>query len=876
MAEILQKAASPHTERVKIQGPSVSSQAKIFPDSKSTYEPFLPRVCGVNNASVLPTSMPNQIALSSEQQHAQNKMQSGQLDHVLEQMDRLRAIMREKEIDLLKSKHENMILKQIERRQQKEIEQLDIQSHDAPKIIRGLREEITGLKSKLRTYYTQINSEIRRTRTCNEECLKLRDTVSRLQHLTDSQSLLEREELTKRVSEANEKLAIKDALLSEMSRKNDLVEKLLTNENRALRGKIHNLTAENLFLKDKIQKSADTIQAFPETAILHFILKDRDKEIASLSIYRYNAVHKKVDQIICKKCEQREKEESESKRRQLLFGDLVFLLCYCYTGHLWYYGKLDKIPMLPPPNVSIINGNSVEATIMAPFSNPKTQVEYEKLTLKVTSDPIHSSVIKEYNIPIKKFAENSINLPDKNNFIHTLVINGLTSGKYYQFLLVASCEGIDGNLSIPVSVLVDQLPAIPPKPYVAHSIIPPIIQLFIEPAPLTKNNASIPSSFQIYHSNDPTMTELFLIGEIPFEAGKKMTFVYNNVRIGTTHYFKVAAVNSMGVGELSEISDVVIMDIVPNRPSKPHISKLDSKSARLITSCDPHGGTDIDNWKIFVRKIGDKEDTANNKYSEVAVKASGKAYYTLDYVIDKLFPGETYVFQVTAVNIVGDSDISEESEPVNLDMLVPVPDQPKIHVLSPTSVKFFFHSNAKKKYGNRPKLTGYRILGYHDFCTRTEISTICGIKEKYFVLDGLDYGVSYNFALKFIGENAGEGNSSELTFVPLAAGIPLPPSPNDNDRRNSLETFLRDDPESPNPGQLKKSKSKSLSLTQRSQNMHDGNPAFLDPESGDIVLPTDQSAAEKIINGKKLTAMKSTSNVKQHSKAPAQISKTKK
>ncbi|ORY51994.1 hypothetical protein BCR33DRAFT_712201 [Rhizoclosmatium globosum] len=823
MTEIQRDAVTPAVaERAKIYGP---------PPPKTPHEPklpgndaFLPRVAQGNAVTTFQTGVPGAETLT--------KQQLSQVNLVLEQMDRLRAMMREKEIDMLKLRHENMILKQIERRQQKEIEHLDVQSHDAPKIIRGLREEIVGLKGKIKSYYAQLNAEGRRVRGLNDECLKLRDTVTRLETLTACNELEDRESLTRKVTEATEKLKYQENQLAEAHRKSEMVEKLLNNENRQLRGKIHNLTAENSFLKDKIQKSMDHLQ-------------DKDKEIASLSIYRYNAVHKKVDQVVCKKCEVREKEECELRRKQSI---------------------LDKIPTVPSPIVSVIDGSSVQVVVAAPYSNPDTNIEYEKLTLKVASDPNHSTIIREYSIPVKK-ASDAANEEDKHNFKSEVTIQGLVSGQYYHFLLVASKEGIDGHISVPVSLLVDEVPQSPPKPAVAHSILPPIIQLFIEPFS-TGQKASAPTSYQVYHSNDPQMTDSFLIGEVTVEADKNLKFTYNNPRIGIMHYFKVAAVNTMGVGKFSEISDPILMDCPPNQPSKPHITKLDNQSIHITTSSEPNGGTELEGWKImYYKTTPPPEGETSSPITTVFVKSTG-LHHSLDHVIEGLEPGAPYIFKVLATSQGGESDPSENSDEVNLDHMMPIPDPPVVEITSGTSVTFKFPEDPNSKYGDRPKLTGYKILGYHDMSSKTAVNVSCSIEELNFVLDGLDRGASYNFALALIGEEAGEGTPSELVFVPLAAGIALPPSPEvvDTELKSSTSEILRDDPDAPNPGQLKKSKSRSLSLTQRSQNMHDGNPAYHDPEEGggSLLVPSDaQPTIDAIKAGNKKMAAKSSSNLKQ-------------
>ncbi|TPX77941.1 hypothetical protein CcCBS67573_g00804 [Chytriomyces confervae] len=774
--------STPAAERAKIYGHApVESKAHgtTGPDSKADAalthklptDPFLPRVA--------------QTAFHMA--HAVEAAATGKHAFIIDQMDRLRAMMHEKDIEILKVRHENMILKQVERRQQKDIEALDNQSHDAPKIIRGLREEISGLKSKVKSYYNQLSSEERRLRTVNDECLKLRDHVSRLEKLASSNQLLERETLSRKLTEALEAVAAYQGTFAEMSRKSDMIEKLLTNENKQLRGKIHNLNAENVFLKDKIRKSTDLGQ-------------EKDKEIASLSIYRYNAVHKKPEVAACKKCEKRLKEETDFKRKQLI---------------------LEKIPVIAGPTVSVKDGNTVQVAIKAPYLNTDASIEYDKLILKVTTDPTFSTICREYDIQVKKDANSD---PENSNFSAELTVEGLTSGQYYHFLVIAAKEGIFGTPSEAISVLVDELPDAPLKPMVVHSIIPPVIQLFIED-PVATSKASPATTYQIYHSNESTMLESFLIGEVAVVPGARLSFTYNAPRIGTQHFFKIAAINSMGTSAFSEVSDAVLMDCPPNRPHKPHITKLDSKSIHISTSCDSNGGTDIESWRIVYTKT----EPTNSERTPVPITLIAKAtgtHMSLDHVIDGLQPGENYVFTVFAVSPGGESEASDHSDEVNLDMMIPTPDPPEIELISATCVHFVFPKNASAKYGERPKILGYSIRGSSNSGQNADLSVTCAVGEPI-DLSSVP-GASYKFSMALCGENSEEGEFSEASCVHLAAAIPLPPSPDVKSDPSSCGS-VRDDPDAPAPAQLKKHKSRSLSLVQRSQNMHDGNPAYHDP-----------------------------------------------
>ncbi|KAJ3113633.1 hypothetical protein HDU96_003127 [Phlyctochytrium bullatum] len=172
------------------------------------------------------------------------------LENLMDQMDRMRSVMKEKEVDLLKIKHENVVLKQIERRQQKEIQMLDTQNQDAPKVIKGLRDEVAGLKQKIKGYFSQLNADARQIRALTEECRKLKDHGQRLESLVESKQLLEREELSRQILEVSRKLMDQEKIAAAI-RRGEMIEKNVTTENRQLRGKIHNYEKENAFLKEK-------------------------------------------------------------------------------------------------------------------------------------------------------------------------------------------------------------------------------------------------------------------------------------------------------------------------------------------------------------------------------------------------------------------------------------------------------------------------------------------------------------------------------------------------------------------------------------------------------------------------------------------------
>ncbi|KAJ3310702.1 Myomesin-2 [Blyttiomyces sp. JEL0837] len=367
------------------------------------------------------------------------------------------------------------------------------------------------------------------------------------------------------------------------------------------------------------------------------------------------------------------------------------------------------------------------------------------------------------------------------------------------------------------------------------------------------------------------MTESFFIGEIVTTQiaaenfGKAQSFTYSNPQVGEPHYFKVAAVNAMGVSEFSDVSDQVLIDFPPKKPSKPVIKKLTSSTIHLQSISEPSGGSEIECWKIRYEReenshqIGDPAVANPLATTTIFTESSTNHPNVLDFVVDNLEPGSTYRFWLIAINACGESEESDRSDEVNLDEMVPVADPPKIEVTSTTSVivKFPYISEC---FSGRPKLVGYKILVFTEEEQNVPIKVVDkSSDEKFCEIDGLEKGVSYYFAIMLVGENSEEGTVSPRVWVPLAAALPLPPSPEITSTKGRTESVtepptgnaanggngdLEETGELP-PRMLSKSLSRSLTLSQRVQNMHEGNPAYHDPEIqlGSMALTNEDGTA---------------------------------
>lgn len=138
-----------------------------------------------------------------------NQLQS---EAVTANLDRLRMLVREKEIEVTKLKAESSTLRKRERKYQKDIEHLEQTNREAPKLIQRLREDLTISKvtifnkNKLKTYYVQIGEDSRVIRQIHDERNKLREQNQKLEELVIAKDLAERNDLQLQLEQSNRNL----------------------------------------------------------------------------------------------------------------------------------------------------------------------------------------------------------------------------------------------------------------------------------------------------------------------------------------------------------------------------------------------------------------------------------------------------------------------------------------------------------------------------------------------------------------------------------------------------------------------------------------------------------------------------------------------
>lgn len=381
------------------------------------------------------------------------------------------------------------------------------------------------------------------------------------------------------------------------------MEKNFNSENKHLRGKIHSLEQEAILYKERALKLARDV-------------KEKDKEVASLSIYRYNAIHRKGEQVNCKICAKREKDEVEKKKREEILARLPVIQMPNVEIDEARSIKIDLvvpvatyIPTLTPSATNgssnrtvashIIRKKSVESGWMLKSAdallkktpdvlNIATSISnigpaYSHIILRCSPDPTFTNheLIHEARFEASLFLSkqgkvaDGKDLTDPDQYFppgetvqHSYTFKGMKPNVFYYIKVFAQSGEISGPES-EQSLLCDLVPSVP-------AVTPTCQQLQNERSIKIKMDKIIQSpegesrvnKYQIYHSLSADMKEKYLVGEIPipdedeFNATPNFVeFLYKGAEILVDHFFSYSGVNKCGEGQVSESSVAVRVGI---------------------------------------------------------------------------------------------------------------------------------------------------------------------------------------------------------------------------------------------------------------------------------------------------------------------------
>jgi regulator of replication initiation timing len=91
---------------------------------------------------------------------------------------------------------------------------LEVQASEAPRIIKGLRQEVSHLKSKIKMYFAQIGEDTRTIRSLDEERHRMKLHAEKLELLVADKNLADRDTLNTQLTESQHKVSNLELSLS--------------------------------------------------------------------------------------------------------------------------------------------------------------------------------------------------------------------------------------------------------------------------------------------------------------------------------------------------------------------------------------------------------------------------------------------------------------------------------------------------------------------------------------------------------------------------------------------------------------------------------------------------------------------------------------
>jgi len=228
---------------------------------------------------------------------------------------------------------------------------------------------------------------------------------------------------------------------------------------------------------------------------------------------------------------------------------------------------------------------------------------------------------------------------------------------------------------------------------------------------------------------------------------------------GTTYKFKVAAINAIGTGPLSTLSNAVTPATVPDAPMIGLAFGGIEEATVSWTAPAFNGGSAITGYVVtpYIDDVADAPTSFNSTATTQTVTG--------------LINGTTYRFRVQAINVVGTSGQSAESN--SIKAAPEVPGAPTIGSATGGISQATVTWTAPASDGGSP-ITGYEVTPYIE--SVAQASTVFNSTDTTQTVTGLTNSVKYTFtvaAINSVGFGSSSGASNEVTpaTVPNAPTI---------------------------------------------------------------------------------------------------------
>ena len=232
---------------------------------------------------------------------------------------------------------------------------------------------------------------------------------------------------------------------------------------------------------------------------------------------------------------------------------------------------------------------------------------------------------------------------------------------------------------------------------------------------------------------------------------------------GTTRHYRVAAINSVGLGDSSNVASAKTPPVAPGRPTGLSATAKDSSRIDLEwNEPSDDGGAEITGYRIEVSENDGATWTVLENDTEST--ATRYAHTGLD-------PGTTYHYRVSARNEAGPGS---PSNPASATTDATVPDPPtNPAAVAESSTRIRLSWRAPSDGGS--KITGYKIEYSDDGPSWPGEVILTQSAATQHSLTGLKPGTTYHYRVSAINAE-GEGEPSNVDSATTKATTPDPPT----------------------------------------------------------------------------------------------------
>ena len=398
-------------------------------------------------------------------------------------------------------------------------------------------------------------------------------------------------------------------------------------------------------------------------------------------------------------------------------------------------GVAATVPGAPSLGSAVGGNGSVTLSWSAPVSNGGSAI---------TGYRIYRSTVSGGEVLL-------VSVGVSGSYVDSGLVNGTTY--YYQVSAVNSLGEGGRSLErsgVPVAVL-----TVPGAPTITGATGGDRQVSLSWGAPVSNGGSAI-TGYRIYRST-VSGGEVLLVS-----VGVSGSYVDSGLVNGTTYYYQVSAVNSLGEGGRSlERSGVPVAVLtVPGAPTITGATGGDRQVSLSWGAPVSNGGSAITGYRIY------RSTVSGGEVLLVSVGVSGS------YVDSGLVNGTTYYYQVSAVNSLGEGGRSSERSGVPVAVLT-VPGAPTITGATGGDRQVSLSWGAPVSNGGSA-ITGYRI--YRSTVSGGEVLLVSvGVSGSY-VDSGLVNGTTYYYQVSAVNSLGEGGRSSERSAAPVAQLIVTIPS----------------------------------------------------------------------------------------------------